>query len=92
MALFMVAFYVIIGMTADTSIPSVPSLANVPMEQAKYASNDSSDVGSWPGGTTVLNTVDTGLPQAIQASAFLGTPRLQLSLSRDELFNQLISN
>ena len=88
MALFMVAFYVFIGMTADTPIPSVPSLASVPIEQGKYAFNDSTDVGYWPGGSALLHTVDNVPP--IQASAFLGTPRLQLSLSPDELFKQFI--
>jgi hypothetical protein len=92
MALFMVAFYVIIGMTAETTIPSVPSLANVSMEQAKYAFNDTSEAGYWTGGPTVLHTVDNVPPPAIQASAFLSTPRLQLSLSRDEAFQQLIGN
>ena len=89
MALFMVAFYVIIGMTAETPIPSVPSLASVPMEQAKYGDHDLADVGYWPGSPTFLHTVDNVPPPAIQASAFLAKPRLQLPLSRDEAFQQL---
>ncbi|MDA7614311.1 hypothetical protein N8586_04175 [Verrucomicrobiales bacterium] len=94
MAVFVVAFYVIIGMTAETSIPSVPSLANVSMEQAKYAFNDAPAVDYRTGGPTVLNTVDNVPLLPIQASAFLVTPRLQLPLSRDEAFQQLqlISN
>ena len=99
LAVFFVAFYLIIGMTAaeSSSLPSVLAPAPIEASQAPvhYAYNQLAQAGpamapqqaSWPGPFQPMHTVNVP-PAPIQASTVINA-RLQLPLSLEELLNPI---
>jgi hypothetical protein len=66
LAVFFVAFYCIIGMTADGPLPSVPSMALLEQQEITDFRGAITPVAYWSGGTTILLNGEQPMPRAFR--------------------------